>query len=309
MEKHKSVLLDESIQGLNIKEDGIYVDMTLGFAGHSKEILKRNKKGFLFAFDKDITACNYSRELLKEIGNNFKIFNTSNSNVKKMLKEEEITAVDGFLFDLGVSSVEIDTAERGFSYMKDSTLDMRMDQSAEKTAYTVVNEYSIEDLIRIFRDYGEEKFATRIAKKIIEQRDIKKIETTFELVDIISSCIPYKEKRNSHPAKKVFQAIRIEVNNELDDFEQALKDSLELLNVNGYICVISFHSLEDRICKKIFNSVSEVDPFIKGLPNIDSNLLPDFELVTKKPIIPSDAEIQNNSRSKSAKLRIIKRIK
>ena len=309
MEKHKSVLLDESIQGLNIKEDGIYVDMTLGYGGHAKEILRNIKKGFLFAFDKDIDACNYSREILKEIGNNFKIFNTSDCNVKEVLTEENIFKVDGFLFDLGVSSVEIDTAERGFSYMKDSKLDMRMDQGASKSAYEVVNTYPLEDLIRIFKLYGEEKHAVRIANKIIEARETKKIETTFELVDIISPCIPYKEKRNSHPAKKVFQAIRIEVNNELEDFEKALRDSLELLNVDGYICVISFHSLEDRICKQIFNEVSEVDPFVKGLPNIDESLLPDFELVIKKPIIPSDEEMLHNSRSKSAKLRIIKRIK
>ena len=278
MEKHKSVLLEEAIQGLNIKENGIYVDMTLGYGGHSKEILKRlkkDKKGFLFAFDKDIDACNYSREVLKGINDNFKIFNTGNSNIAKVLEEENVRAVDGILFDLGVSSVEIDTADRGFSYMKDAKLDMRMDQNAKTSAYEIVNGYSLEDLTRIFRIYGEEKYALRIAQKIVLERANKNIETTFELVDIISSCIPYRDKRNGHPAKKVFQALRIEVNNELGEFKKALDDSLRLLKKDGYICVITFHSLEDRLCKNTFKEVSEIDPFLKGLPNIDQKMLPD----------------------------------
>lgn len=306
---HKSVLLNEAINGLNIKEDGIYVDMTLGYAGHAKEILKKNKKGFLFAFDKDIDACNSSYNTLSEIGTNFKIFNTANINMKTTLLNEGVSQIDGFLFDLGVSSVELDEKDRGFSYMKDSHLDMRMDQSSKLSAYEVVNEYPEEKLYRIFRDYGEEKYASRIAKKIVQERSIKSIETTLELVNIIDVCIPYKDKRNGHPAKKVFQAIRIEVNNELNEFSIALKDALELLKVNGYICVITFHSLEDRICKNIFKDISEVDPFLKGLPNVDKSLLPDYEIVTNKPILPSDKEIIDNKRSKSAKLRIIKRIK
>ena len=306
---HISVLKDEAITGLNIKEDGIYVDMTLGFAGHSSEILKRNKKGFLFAFDKDINACNYSTEVLNKIGTNFKIFNTGNINMKDALLEEGITKVDGFLFDLGLSSVEIDNESRGFSYMKDAPLDMRMDQSNPFSAKDVVNTYSEKDLYIIFRDYGEEKYASRIAKKIVEERNKKEIETTFELVDIIDSCIPFRDKRNGHPAKRVFQAIRIEVNNELGEFKKALTDALDMLNVDGYISVITFHSLEDRICKNIFKSVSEVDPVIKGLPNVNQDLLPDYEVITRKPILPSEVEMNYNPISKSTKLRIIKRIK
>lgn len=309
MEKHISVLLDEAINYLDIKDGGIYVDMTLGYGGHSKEILKRNKKGFLFAFDKDIDACNSSKELLDTFGNNYKIFNNSFTLIKECLNNEGIFKVDGILYDLGVSSVELDQKDRGFSYMHDARLDMRMKQDASVSAYDVVNNYSLEDLVRIFREYGEEKHALKIANRIVESRVIKPIDTTLELVDIIDKCIPYREKRNSHPAKKVFQAIRIEVNNELEEFENALRDSLDLLNVGGVIAVITFHSLEDRICKKIFKEVSEVNSVIKGLPNVNPDLLPDFELITRKPILPSDREMEYNSRSRSAKLRVIKRIK
>lgn len=310
MTKHISVLLNESISGLNIKKNGIYVDMTLGYAGHSKEILKKIPNGYLYAFDKDIDACNYSNSLLSEIGSNYKIFNTANYNIKTCLEQENILKVDGILFDLGVSSVELDEADRGFSYMHDAFLDMRMDQNAKLSAYDVINSYSEEKLIKIFREYGEEKNASRVAKNIIQKRSIKPIGTTKELATIIDEAIPFRDKRNGgHPAKKVFQAIRIEVNNELNELRQALKDALDILNVDGYICVISFHSLEDRICKNIFKEVSEVDSLIKGLPNIDKNLLPNYEIITKKPILPSEYELKNNSRSKSAKLRIIKRIK
>lgn len=309
MEKHISVLLDEAINYLDIKDGGIYVDMTLGYGGHSKEILKRNKKGFLFAFDKDIDACNSSKELLDTFGDNYKIFNNSFTLIKECLNNEGVFKVDGILYDLGVSSVELDQKDRGFSYMHDARLDMRMKQDASVSAYEVVNNYSEKDLVRIFREYGEEKHALKIASRIVESRLIKPIETTLELVDIIDKCIPYREKRNSHPAKKVFQAIRIEVNNELEEFEKALRDSLDLLNVGGVIAVITFHSLEDRICKKIFKEVSEVDSVVKGLPNVNPDLLPDFELVTRKPILPSDREMEYNSRSRSAKLRVIKRIK
>lgn len=309
MEKHVSVLLKETIDGLKIKENGIYVDMTLGYGGHSKEIIKRVKKGFLFAFDKDIEACNYSNKLLKEIGDNFKIFNSSNTLVRSKLLEENIEKVDGIIFDLGVSSPELDDASRGFSYMHDASLDMRMDQNAELTAYDVVNNYPEDKLYFIFRDYGEEKYAKRIAKNIEFTRKIKPIETTFELVDIISKSIPFKDKMKGHPAKRVFQAIRIEVNNELEEVEIALEEALKLLDIEGIICVISFHSLEDRICKNVFKKYTEVHSVVKGMPNVDPSLLPDYELITKKPIVPSKEEITLNSRSKSAKLRIIKRIK
>lgn len=309
MEKHISVLKEEAINGLNIKEDGIYVDMTLGYAGHAAEILKRCKKGFLFAFDKDIIACRESTKKLSEISNNFKIFHTGNINMKEMLEQENITKVDGFIYDLGISSPEIDEKERGFSYMQNARLDMRMNQDDKISAYEVVNNYKLEDLIRIFRTYGEEPYAGRIANNIINARNIKPITTTEELVEIISKSIPYRDKRKGHPAKKVFQAIRIEVNNELNEFETSLNDALSMLNVDGRIVVITFHSLEDRICKKKFKEVTEVAPLVKGMPNIPLNLLPDYELVNKKPIEPSEIELINNPRSKSSKLRIIKRIK
>ena len=310
MEKHISVLKDEAIDALNISSNGLYVDMTLGYAGHSKEILSRlDKKGFLFAFDKDIDAINYSDSKLKEVGNNYKIFNTSFVNMKSCLNNDNIYGVDGVLYDLGVSSPEIDEDKRGFSYMKDALLDMRMDQNAKLSAYDVVNNYSEEDLIRIFKLYGEEKHAYKIAHEIDRVRKIKKIETTFELVDIISRCYPYKEKRNGHPAKKVFQAIRIEVNNELDEFEKSLIDALDMLNVGGRIAVITFHSLEDRICKNIFKKYSEVDPVVKGMPNVDPSLLPDYKLVFKHALVPTDRELNINKRARSAKLRVIERVK
>jgi len=210
---------------------------------------------------------------------------------------------------IGVSSVQLDEASRGFSYMKDARLDMRMNQNSDFSAYNVVNEYSEEELTRIFRLYGEEKHSRRIANEIVEKRNIKPIETTLELVDIIDKVIPYREKRNTHPAKKVFQAIRIEVNHELDILEDSLMQALDILNVGGRLCVITFHSLEDRICKNVFRKVSEEDPLLKGMPNINPELLPDFKIITKNAIKPSMVEIDNNKRSKSAQLRIIERIK
>lgn len=308
MEKHKSVLLDEAISYLNIRDDGVYVDATLGFAGHSSNILRRVPKGFLIAFDKDINAISYSKEKLSKIGDNFYIFNTGFINIKKCV-QEKYQSVDGILFDIGVSSAEIDEGDRGFSYMNDGPLDMRMDLGSKLSAYDVVNSYDIDDLARIFREYGEEKHAYKIAKKIEEQRNIKKIETTLELVDIIDKCYPYKEKRNTHPAKKVFQAIRIEVNNELEELKVALDSSLELLNVGGRLVVITFHSLEDRIVKSLFKEKTEVPSLVRGMPNIPSELLPDFKLVTNKPVLPSSEEILYNSRSRSAKLRVIEKIK
>lgn len=308
MEKHKSVLLDEAISYLNIRDDGVYVDATLGFAGHSSNILRRVPKGFLIAFDKDINAISYSKEKLSKIGDNFYIFNTGFINIKKCV-QEKYQSVDGILFDIGVSSAEIDEGDRGFSYMNDGPLDMRMDLGSKLSAYDVVNSYDIDDLARIFREYGEEKHAYKIAKKIEEQRNIKKIETTLELVDIIDKCYPYKEKRNTHPAKKVFQAIRIEVNNELEELKVALDSSLELLSVGGRLVVITFHSLEDRIVKSLFKEKTEVPSLVKGMPNIPSELLPDFKLVTNKPVLPSSEEILYNSRSRSAKLRVIEKIK
>ena len=308
MEKHISVLLNEAIEYLNIKQSGIYVDATLGFGGHSSEILKRLSDGKLIAFDKDVTAFDYSKDRLSKISDNFLLFNEGFINIKNRCEELDFKP-DGILFDLGVSSVEIDDASRGFSYMKDAPLDMRMNLCAKLTAKDVINNYKVEDLVRIFREYGEEKHALKIAKEIEKERMVNPIETTLQLVSIIDKCYPFKEKRKSHPAKKVFQAVRIEVNNELDEFERTLRDCLDILNVGGRIVVITFHSLEDRICKKIFKEVSKIDSVVKGMPNIPLELMPNYRLITNKAIIPSDVEIRQNSRSKSAKMRVIERIK
>ncbi len=308
MTKHISVLLNEAIDNLNIEDGKTYIDMTLGFGGHSALILERVPNGKLIAFDKDIEAINYSKEKLSKIGNNFELINTGFINVKEELEKRGIKP-NGFLFDLGVSSVEIDDPERGFSYTKNGKLDMRMDKESPLTAEIIVNTYSVEKLTDIFRKYGEEKHALKIASLIEEERKIKPISTTLELVDIIDRCYPYKEKRNTHPAKKVFQAIRIEVNNELEEFEKALNDSLDLLEVGGRVVVITFHSLEDRICNNIFKERVKEDELLKGMPNIPDNFKPNFKLITKKPIIPAMEEIESNKRSKSAKMRVIEKIK
>ena len=306
---HISVLLNEAVDGLNLKTDGIYVDCTLGYAGHSSIILKRIKRGYLFAIDQDRDAIQYSRKKLAEIGDNFTIIDSNFSNLKQELRKRNVTLVDGFLFDLGVSSVQLDDASRGFSYHKDARLDMRMNQDSDFSAYDVVNDYTEEELSRIFFEYGEEKYSKSIAKNIVKYRQKKKIETTLELVEIISSALPMKVKREKHPARKVFQAIRIEVNHELDILENSLRDALELLNVGGRIAVITFHSLEDRIVKNLFKEYTKIDDKVKGLPDIPDSYLPNFELVNKKAITPSKEELENNYRSRSAKLRIIQRIK
>jgi len=306
---HISVLLNESIDGLNILENGIYVDATLGYGGHSSEILKRIKKGFLFAIDQDSDAIKYSQERLSKINDNFEIIHTNFKNIKSELNKRNVYEVDGIIFDLGVSSVQLDDGERGFSYHYDAKLDMRMDKNNDFSAINVVNEYSEKDLVRIIRDFGEEKFANSIARNIVKYRTNKKIETTFELVDIISKSIPMKAKRDKHPARKTFQAIRIEVNHELDILEQTMKDALSLLKPGGRLAVITFHSLEDRIVKNVFREYTEVDSLVKGLPKIPDEFKKDFVLVNKKAYIPSDEEIANNNRSRSAKLRIIERIK
>lgn len=300
---HISVLLKETINNLNIKKDGIYVDCTLGYGGHSLEILKRLDKGYLYCFDEDIEIINYAQERLKDY-HNFKIINDNYSNILTRLNALNLTKVDGIIYDLGLSSYQIDNKDRGFSYMNDARLDMRMNVNKDKDAYYVINNYSEEDLLRIFYTYGEEKYSKNIVRNILKVRSTKKIETTKELSDIIIKSVPYSYK--GHPAKKVFQALRIEVNDELTNLEKSLKDALELLNISGRLCVITFHSLEDRIVKNIFNSkVKDNTP--KDLPI--SLFEEKYKLITKKPIIPSEEEINNNSRSHSAKLRVIERIK
>lgn len=307
--KHISVLLNESIDSLNIKDDGIYVDCTLGYGGHSSEILKRIKRGYLFAFDQDNNAIKASNERLSEIGNNYTIIKSNFVNMKEKLLEHDINEVDGILFDLGVSSPQLDEDERGFSFHKDAKLDMRMDQDSSFSAYDVVNTYSEQDLTRILFTYGEEKYAKSIARNIVKQRQLKPIETTFELVDVIKASVPEKYSRDKHPARKTFQAIRIEVNHELEILESSMKDSLSMLKVGGILSVITFHSLEDRIVKNVFKEVTSIDPKVKGLPNIPDVYLPNYELVNTKAITPSKKELDENNRSRSSKLRVIKRIK
>ena len=304
---HKSVLLEESINSLNIKEDGVYVDATLGYGGHSGEILKRLKKGKLFAFDQDEYAINYCMDKFKDNGN-IEIIKSNFSNMLDELSKRGINKVDGILFDLGVSSVQLDQEERGFSFHKDAKLDMRMDTSKSFSAYNVVNEYSYNDLVRIFREYGEEKYSTSIANKIVKYRENKPIETTLELVDIIKSGMPMKAMRESHPARRVFQAIRIEVNNELGVLQTALEDAIKLLDIGGRISVITFHSLEDKQVKKTFKKYSEIDDKIKGLPFIPEEYMPILKII-EKGITPSEKELEENNRSRSSRLRVAEKIK
>lgn len=306
--KHYSVLKNEVIEGLNIKSDGVYVDATLGYAGDSKEVLKRIKRGFLFAFDQDEEAIKYSDAELSKIGDNYKIIYSNFKDLKTRLNDENITLVDGFIFDLGLSSPQIDDAVRGFSFMKDAALDMRMDLSGELSAKKVVNEYSLDDLTRVFREYGEEDFSRPIAKMIVSEREKKEINTTLELVEVIKKSVPYKYFVTKHPERQIFQAIRIEVNNELNILENTLRDAVSMLKPGGRICVITFHSLEDRIVKNVFKSLSEVNPLVKGLPVIPDEYKPVIKLINKKPILPSELELEENSRSRSAKLRIIERL-
>ena len=304
---HYSVLLEESIKHLNLKENSIIVDCTLGYAGHSSRVLKEIKKGFLFAFDQDDEAIKYSKEKLDKIADNYEIIRSNFVNLKEELNKRNVNEVDGILYDLGVSSPQLDNKERGFSFHADAKLDMRMDTKQKLSAYEVVNSYSYNDLVRIFRVYGEEKCATSIAKNIITIRENKPIETTLELAEIIRNSVPEKYRREKHPARKVFQAIRIEVNNELNVFENSLNQALDLVKVGGRICVITFHSLEDRICKDIFKRVSSVDPSLKNLPIIPEEYQPKFKLVAN--IEPSAHELEENNRSRSARLRVIERVR
>lgn len=306
--KHFSVMKKEAIENLQIKEDGLYVDATLGYAGHSKEILKTLKKGFLFAFDADSEAIHYSTNELNAISKNFKIFHSNFSFMKECLEKEGITKVDGILFDLGVSSPQIDTDARGFSFMQDGPLDMRMDRKQNFSARDVINNYDKEDLLNLFYTYGEEARSKVIVEEILVARKKKEITTTKELVSIIESAVGAKYFYERHPERQIFQAIRIEVNNELNVLESVLPDAISLLKEGGRICVITFHSLEDRIVKRIFKKYSEVDEMVKGLPVIPEEYKPLIKIVNKKPIEASEEEIKKNSRSKSAKLRIVERI-
>ena len=305
---HYSVMKNEVLENLNIKKNGIYVDGTIGLAGHSSEILKKINNGFLYGFDQDDYAIEKSEMKLSKIGSNYKLIRDNFSNMKERLLELDVTLVDGILLDLGVSSPQIDNKERGFSFMQDARLDMRMDTRQEMDAKKVVNEYSYEELKNIFYLFGEEKYAPSIAKNIINSRKDKEINSTLELVKIIESSVPMKYFVKNHPERQIFQAIRIEVNSELNVLNSVLPDAISMLKKGGRLCVITFQSLEDRIVKKIFKKYSEIDPMVKGLPVIPEEYKPLIKLVNNKPITASDNEINENSRSKSAKLRVIERL-
>jgi 16S rRNA (cytosine1402-N4)-methyltransferase len=304
-------MLKETIDLLDVKSDGIYVDGTLGRGGHSLEILKQLDSGHLYAFDLDRDAINETKERLKEYNNKITYIHSNYSNIKNALKELGVTKVDGIILDLGVSSPQFDDSDRGFSYRYDARLDMRMDQEQAISAYEVINDYDYHALVKIFFQYGEEKFSKQIARKIEKAREDKPIETTFELVDIIKKSLPTKVlNKKGHPAKKVFQAIRIEVNHELDSLKILLTDFTDLLDINGTCCIITFHSLEDRIVKNYFKDLATVEKIDKRIPVDPKDLkVADFVLLNKKIIIATDTELVENKRSTSAKLRGIRRIK
>lgn len=307
--KHYSVMKNEVIASLNIKPNGIYVDATLGYAGMSKEILKRlNSEGLLIGIDQDSEARAYSDNILKEIGNNYKIIASNFKDLKKILKELNIDGIDGIIFDLGFSSPQIDDDERGFSFMKDAPLDMRMNREENLTASYIVNNYSESDLCKYFYKYGEEKLSSAIAKKIVSERKDKNISTTFELVDVIKMATGANYFYKNHPERKIFQALRIMVNDELNVLESVLPDAIELLNKKGRIAVITFHSLEDRIVKNVFKEYSEVNEVFKGLPDIPKEYQAKLKIINKKPIVASEKELEENTRSHSAKLRIGEKI-
>lgn len=310
MFEHTTVLLKESVDGLNIKPDGIYVDCTMGGAGHSSLILSRlSENGKLFAFDQDDTAIAHAREKLSPYGERVTIIKSNFLHLKEELENRGIERVDGVLYDLGVSSPQLDNPERGFSYHYDAPLDMRMDMEAEISAYDVINYWSYEELVRAFFRYGEEKFSKQIARKIENAREKKPIETTGELVELIKAAIPAPARRKGgHPAKRIFQAVRIAVNDELRVFEESLEQAVEILNSGGRISVITFHSLEDRICKALFKKESEGPNLPPGLPMIPDEYKPVLKLVTRKPILPSDEELTLNNRARSAKLRIAEKL-
>jgi 16S rRNA (cytosine1402-N4)-methyltransferase len=309
MDEHISVLLNESIEGLNIKEDGIYVDATLGRAGHSSHILsKLSERGKLYCFDKDNDAMEVSRNRLSAISPQFELIHSDFRKMKEELNKRGISSVDGILFDLGVSSPQLDNGERGFSYNYDARLDMRMNQEDKLDAYTIVNTYSETDLRQLIFNYGDERYASSIARNIVEARKVKPIVTTFELVDIIKRSVPAKYLRETHPAKRTFQAIRIEVNDEMNGLKEALKDAMSLLKPKGRLVVITFHSLEDRIVKEAFKEASEPEKWNRYMPvtNVTSSV--EFAIVNKKPIVASEEELSINRRSHSAKLRILEKI-
>ena len=311
MMEHKSVLLHETVDLLNVKPDGIYVDGTLGRGGHAKELLSKLSTGHLYAFDKDETAIKESKENLKEYLDKVTFIHNDFCHMKECLNELGVERVDGVMMDLGVSSPQFDDPSRGFSYRFDAKLDMRMDQSASLSAYEIVNTYSFQDLVRILIQFGEERNAKQIARAIEKRRSIQPIETTFELVDVIKSALPNKVlNKKGHPAKQTFQALRIETNHELESLELGLKEACDLLNVEGRIAIITFHSLEDRMVKTVFKELSSVPYIDPKIPvrEVDKQQ-PDYILITKKPVESNGEELEENHRAHSAKLRVIERKK
>lgn len=310
MFEHITVLKAEAIESLNINPEGSYVDCTLGGAGHSEEIAKRLTTGKLFAFDQDDAALEAASIRLEPYKNKVILIKSNFRYIKEKLEEHNIEQVDGILYDLGVSSPQFDQADRGFSYQNDGPLDMRMDNTSSLTANTIVNEWEFNDLVRIFFKYGEEKFSKSIARKIEKAREKQPIETTDQLVELIKEGIPAPARRTGgHPAKRVFQALRIAVNDELQAFEDSLNQSIELLNLHGRLSVITFHSLEDRICKNVLKTFSSTPDLPPGLPVIPDSVQPVLKLIKRKPILPTEQEIEKNRRSRSAKLRVAEKIK
>ena len=311
--KHVTVLLNEAVENLKIKPDGIYVDCTLGGGGHTRKILSQlNENGRLFSFDQDQTAIEYNQKVLDNQLQSGKLTLVKDNfrNIKKRLNEFGVSKIDGAVYDLGVSSPQFDVAQRGFSYKLEAPLDMRMDQGQSLTAKQIVNEWSFNDLVRIFSRYGEEKFAKSIARKIEKQRQLQPIQTTTELVEVIKAGIPARARRTGgHPAKRVFQALRIAVNDELGALETSLEQVLEMLNINGRVSVITFQSLEDRLVKSMFKEKTSLPDLPQGLPVIPQGMEVDYRLVNRKPILPTKSEIETNHRAHSAKLRVIERIK
>ena len=307
---HTTVLLKETVDGLNINPDGIYVDCTLGGAGHSEYLVKQlSPQGRLICFDQDTIAIENAKIRLADYLDRVTFVHSNFRHLKDELYKLNIYKVDGILYDLGVSSPQLDTPERGFSYHHDAPLDMRMDQTAELTAFHVINEWPYEDLVRIFFRYGEEKFSKQVARKIEEARKKAPIETTGQLVELIKDGIPAAARRKGgHPAKRTFQAIRIAVNDELGAAEDSLVEAIELLKIGGRISVITFHSLEDRLCKTLFKEAASLPDLPPGLPIIPDDMKPILKLITRKPILPSEEELEANNRSRSAKLRVAEKI-
>lgn len=303
---HVSVLLNECIENLNIKPDGVYVDCTMGGAGHSKEIAKKlSEDGRLICFDQDINAINVAKERLAEFGEKVILVHSNFENIKDEIKSLGIDKIDGVLADLGVSSHQLDEASRGFSYMNDAALDMRMDNRCENSAWDIVNNYSEESLHKIIKEYGEENWSKRIAKFIVEERKNKTIETTYDLVEIIKKAIPKKARMNGpHPAKRTFQAIRIEVNNELGVIKNMIDDAVSIMNPTGRICIITFHSLEDRIVKNEYKYLAQDCICPPEMPFCQCDKKSEVKIITRKPILPSEEEVNVNPRSRSAKLRV-----